>query len=453
MEQTLPYGDQRLTVDLPPRTRVIGGNAPAAPPERQPVDQEAIVRAAIENPLGVPRIRQQVQPDSRVLIAFDDGTVTSFGPVRRLAIEAVLDELASAGVPEDNVSLVCANALHRKWTREELVSMIGQDLVGRFGDRLTCHDAEDRDNLAHLGKTTNGYEVELSRAAMEADLLVYINAACFLGFSGGWKSVAVGLSTWRSIRETHTPDGMSMSVKDNRFHAVLNEMGELIESKMPRRVFKIETVLRDPQTVRQVFAGGVTETRDAAIEMLSAGSRPRRTAAEPADVVIYGVPDWSPYAANAHTNPILNLLSSGLGYLGGYIQALGKPGCTVIMASPCPERWDMEHHPSYKAVWDRVLPASKDPYEITDLFADEFASNPDYIDRYRNGVAFHGVHGILATHPLKRLRHAGRVVVAAPDDPAVPGQAGLQSAPSVEGAIKMAETIHGDDCSIVCIAG
>ncbi|MEX2238264.1 MAG: lactate racemase domain-containing protein [Dehalococcoidia bacterium] len=451
MQVTLPHGDATVSADLPERTRVVrrGGGGQAR--ERQEVDQEGIVRAAITSPLGIDRIRGQVKPGDQIVIAFDDGTITSYGPIRRLAIEAVLAELAAAGVEEANVQLVCANALHRKWTREELASMIGDELVRRFGDRLYCHDAEDRDNIVDLGTTPSGYAVDLSRAAVEADLLVYINAACFLGFSGGWKSIAVGLSTWRSISHTHTPDGMSMSVKNNRFHAVLNEMGELIEQRLPRRPFKVETILRDPMTVSQVFAGGVRETRDAAIEVLSASVPQRRSQAEPADVVVYGVPDWSPYAAFGHTNPILNLLSSGLGYLGGYIEALGKPGCTVILASPCPERWDMEHHPSYKEVWDRVLPETKDPYEITERFGEDFATNPSYIDSYRNGVAFHGVHGILATHPLKRLRHAGRVIVAGAQDPAVPRHVGFTAAATVEDAVSEAVSIHGADCSIVCV--
>ena len=454
MEQTIPHGEGTLTVDLPERTRVVsrgGGQRAGNGTEHSPVDQEAIVRTAIENPMGVERVRDQLKAGDKVVIAFDDGTVTSYGPVRRLAIEAVLDEAAAAGVAEEDVTLICANALHRKWTREELATMIGDGLVGRFGERLYCHDAEDRDNLVHLGQTPNGYDVELNRAAVEADLLVYVNAACFLGFSGGWKSVAIGLSTWRSISHTHTPDGMSMSVKDNRFHAVLNEMGELIEPRLKRRVFKIETILANPTTVRQVFAGGVRETRGAAIEVLAGQTPSRRSQAEPADVVIYGVPDWSPYAAFAHTNPILNLLSTGLGYLGGYIEALGKPGCSVIIANPCPERWDMEHHPSYKDAWERVLPATKDPYEITERFAPEFAANADYVDRYRNGVAFHGVHAIMATHPLKRLRHAGRVFVAGPDDPAVPRHVGFVPTASVEEALLEAERIHGRDCSIVCV--
>ena len=168
-----------------------------------------------------------------------------------------------------------------------------------------------------------------------------------LGFSGGWKSIAVGLSTWRSIRHTHHPDGMSMSVLNNRMHDVLNEMGAHLEASLGKRIYKIECVLASPTKIAHVWAGGVTETRAAALEVMASRNPPRRSQAEPADVVVYGLPAWSPYAIFGQMNPILTLISSGLGYLGGYIEALGKPGCTVVLATPCPETWDMEHHPSY----------------------------------------------------------------------------------------------------------
>lgn len=111
----------------------------------------------------------------------------------------------------------------------------------------------------------------------------------------------------------------------------------------------------------------------------------------------------------------------------------------------------MEHHPSYRDVWDRVLPATRDPYEIMKRYTDEFTTHPGYIDRYRNGVAFHPIHGLLATHPLRRLKHAARVVVAGADDPAVARHVGFEHAATVEDALRTAETHHGSDCSIVCV--
>ncbi len=452
IEESLFFGDTTVQVSLPDRTRLVGGGDGGGSARLEPVaDQEAAVRAALAQPLGLPPVRELVRPGGRVLIAFDDPTTPSYGPVRRLAIETILAELAAAGVPEENVFLVCANALHRKWTREELASILGQELVQRFGARLTCQDAEDQENLSYLGTTANGYDVEVHRLMQETDLTVYINAGITLGFNGGWKSVCVGLSTWRSIRWTHTPDGMSMSVRDNRMHRVFDEMGAHLEARLGRRVFKIETLLANATTIGRIWAGGVTETRAAALKVLTALHPPRRSAAEPADVVIYGLPNYSPYATFSRMNPMLTLISTGLGYAGGYIEALGKPGCSVILATPCPEGWDMEHHPAYPEVWDRVLTQTLDPYEISDRFGDEFASRADYIDLYRNGYAFHPIHAILATHPLKRLRHAARVFVAGAENPETPRHIGFIPTATVEEAIAEAERIHGRDCSIVCI--
>jgi hypothetical protein len=179
---------------------------------------------------------------------------------------------------------------------------------------------------------------------------------------------------------------------------------------------------------------------------------PRRTLLdEKVDVVIYGVPEWSPYAAFSYLNPILTLISTGLGYLGGMIEALGKPGCSVILATPCRNRWDEVHHPSYREVWERVLPETRDPYEASARFEAEYATHAAYIDRYRFGFGFHPVHAIMALFPLKRLRHAGRVFVAGAEDPSLVSHAGFVPAASVEAALATALEIHGADAQIALV--
>lgn len=112
----------------------------------------------------------------------------------------------------------------------------------------------------------------------------------------------------------------------------------------------------------------------------------------------------------------------------------------------------MVHHPAYKEVWERVLTRTRDPYEINALFLDEFATRSDYIEQYRFGYAYHPVHAILATHPLRRLRHAARIYVAGAQDPAVPRHLGFIPTATVEEAIAQARRFHGPDASIVCIA-
>ncbi len=452
MDVELPYGDKTLAVSLPDRTRVLSNAEALSPPAV--ADLDATVREALHRPLGLPRLREMVGPGATVTIAFDDATVASYGPVRGVAIKAVLEELGAAGASRKNAALICANALHRKLRQSELARIIGPDLVAEFGPRLRCHDAEDAAELVDLGRTSeHGYPVEVHRLVAESDLTVYVNARYNRGFNGGWKSVCVGLSTYKSIRVTHTPDGMSMSVHGNRMHAVLDEMGHHLERRLGRRIFKIDTLLSDSYRVAQVVAGGVDETRAGMLESMARMFPPRRaSAAERFDVFVYGVPDSSPYAVFSHVNPILTLISSGLGYLGGLVEAVGRPGSTVIMATPVPDRWDRIAHPSYPEVWERILPRTRDPYEIMTRYADDYARRPDYVDAYRERFAFHPVHAIMAVYPLKRLERIGRVIVAGPVDAAIPRHIGFDAAPSVEEAVARAESIHGRECAIAYIA-
>ena len=451
MRDEIVCGDRMVPVELPDHVRVVppGLSTSLAPAE----DLGKTIREAFHSPLGLPPLREMARPAWKVTIAFDDPTVPCYGPVWETGIRHVLEELESAGVKRKNITLLCANALHRKFSRKELARIIGPSLVQEFGYRLLCHDAEDPESLVYLGTTESGYDVEVNRCITDSDLTVYINTVVWRGFNGGWKSICVGLSSYKSIRWHHSPDGMSMSIEHNTMHEIMDEMGGLIEERIGKgRIFKMETVLANPLQVARVWAGGVFETRQAALEILRSQYPPRRElVAQKADIVLYGVPNWSPYAAFSTMNPLLTLVSSGLGYLGGVIEAMGKPGCSVILATPCPDRWNETHHPSYPEVWNRLLAQTRDPYEIRDRFEEEFLHRADYIHKYRFCHGFHPIHGIMATFPLKRLRHASTVFVAGATEPSLVRHLGFEPAETVEEALKRAQAIHGQDASIVFV--
>ena len=449
MDEQIVYGDRMVPVRLPDRTKIVPpGLSTSLPPV---ADLKATIEAALQNPLELPPLRELAKPGSKVTIAFDDPTVPCFAPVWEAAIRAVLEELDLAGVKRRDTFLLCANALHRKFTRAELARVIGKALVEEFGYRLLNHDAEDPENLTYLGRSPSGYDVEINRSVTDSDLTIYVNTVVWRGFNGGWKSICVGLSTYRSIRWHHTPEAMSMSIDRNPMHEMLNEMGNLVEEKIgKKRIFKIETVLANPLQVAKVWAGSVGETRRAALELMKGQLLARRDLVkEKADIVVYGIPNWSPYASFSVMNPLLTLVSTGLGYLGGVIEAMGKPGCSVILATPCPDQWDDVHHPSYREVWNQVLECSKDPHEILDLFEEDFAHRPEYIYKYRFCYGFHPIHGIMATYPLKRLKHAARIFVARAQNPSLVTHLGFESQESVESAIARAETTQGRGASII----
>lgn len=122
---------------------------------------------------------------------------------------------------------------------------------------------------------------------------------------------------------------MTMSADRNPMHEILNRMGEVVKSELKREIFKVETVLDNPLQIHRVFSGTIDACREKVLEIWKRRAvRRRELIKERADVVCYGVPNWSPYAAFSKMNPLLTLLSTGLGYLGGVIEGIGKKAAT-----------------------------------------------------------------------------------------------------------------------------
>ncbi|GAG18156.1 unnamed protein product, partial [marine sediment metagenome] len=149
MKVHLPYGRQGLEVELPAQARVL------LPKRVSPLPRpEEAVRQALRQPIGSPPLAELVRPADRVAIVFSD--ITRPTP-NHILLPAILAELAARGVPEENVALVNATGMHRPNTREELIAMLGQEVVDRY--RIVQHDARDRRQQAFLSKNERGAEI------------------------------------------------------------------------------------------------------------------------------------------------------------------------------------------------------------------------------------------------------------------------------------------------------
>ena len=112
---------------------------------------------------------------------------------------------------------------------------------------LYNHDAEDRDNLLHIGLTDQGEDVEINRRAAESDLLVYVNVN-LVAMDGGHKSVPIGLASYKSLRHHHNAKTMvrSHSFMDHtksHLHHSAWRMGRLLKEHL--NIFQIETTLNN----------------------------------------------------------------------------------------------------------------------------------------------------------------------------------------------------------------
>ncbi|HVB26896.1 MAG TPA: lactate racemase domain-containing protein [Mycobacteriales bacterium] len=483
---------------FPLGTRVI------YPPDPLPGirDVNAAIREALLHPVDSEPLPALLRPGMRLTIAFDDLSLPlppmRKPDIRQRVIEAVLTMAAEAGV--DDVELVAANALHRRMTPAELRGIVGERVFRSFhpDGLLTNFDAEDRARLAHLGLTDRGEDVEIHRRSAESDLLVYVNVN-LVAMDGGWKSTAVGLASYRSLRHHHNTQTMvaSRSFMDHTasaLHASAWRMGQVLRQHV--RVFQIETTLnndvfaapfhflqrrewewslRDQAAMltarraltlapagarRRVFSSleaaygvtGVTAGEVAAVHERTLAAVHRQQLVEvdgQSDVLVLGLPYLSPYNVNSVMNPVL-ACCLGLGYFFNSYRGrpLVRAGGAVILYHPVPWEFHQLHHPSYVDFFEEVLAESTDPATIEAKFEERYATDPWYVHLYRTSYAYHGVHPFYMWYwAAHALDHLGDVVWVGADRRAV-GRMGFRAASTLRDALEMVSGSVGRDPSI-----
>jgi len=501
IEELMFYGDDVRIARFPERTRFFYANAPLLPAE----DPLGVISRALDHPIGAKPLEQQLTGKSRVTIAFDDLCLPiplMFGDPRKMIIEVLLARLFKIGISKDRICLICANGLHRKWTHHELSIVLGKKVMGVIGrDRIFCHDATEPSQLIHLGEDASGREIEINRAVDESDITIYVNVN-FTSMNGGWKSILVGLGSWRSIRHHHSPrewNGMDSIMDPGRspMHLALNGMGRIVKEKY--NIFQIESVINNrvwpsllapvlspfgtrprsvvtktalktlfgaaalsPQFMKRfvrnrlragyqlvdVFAGDVDQVHPKTLERVCAQQNVR--VSEPADILIFGVPNLSPYSMLSVFNPIL-LRSLVLGYMRGMYQdrPLVRENGVIVACNPGLEKFHPGHHPAYIDFWKNDLESHRDPEECWRTLSEPYAQNPVYLEKYRNNFAYHGTHGLINwMWSGMALRQVKGVVLAGAREPDTARKIGFIPAPDISSAINMAKELTGPDATI-----
>lgn len=282
-------------------------------------DPLAAVRQALERPFGSPRLAELATGARQVVIVVDDMTRPT--PVH-LLLPPVLDELAGAGVQDENIIVLVANGTHRPMTWAELMSKVGVEAMRRV--RVENHMFDDLDDLVDLGTTPSGIPVTVNRLVAEADLVIGIGNIVphrYCGWAGGAKIIQPGVSGEATTAATHLmitryPD-VGLGTVDNTVRSEIESVGDQVGLR-----FIVNTVLNRNQEVVDVFAGDFrTAFRagvDRAREVFGAPFR------EQADVVV----------ASAHPSDI-NLWQAGKALYSG--QLVVREGGVLILASPFTE--------------------------------------------------------------------------------------------------------------------
>jgi hypothetical protein len=383
-------------------------------------------------------------------------------------------------------------------TADEIKHAVGERVFRSFYPKdLKNHDAEDPENLAYVGKTDQGEEVEINKRAMESDLLIYVNIN-LVAMDGGHKSVPVGLASYRSVKHHHNVHTMlhSKSYMDPRraerdqrlvnawaaaegrggqglpdrdhdeqqtspIRSVHEQAGGVVAGRAgdlpggqkkanemgPRVKHQIWTRIKSPAGVTGIVAGDTDAVHEQTLATLH-----RQQLVEvdgQSDIMVVGLPYICPYNVNSIMNPIL-VHCLGLGYLFNLYRnkPVVRPGGAMIMFHPVPNEFHQVHHPSYVDFFEEVLAETTDPSTIESKYEERYATDPWYIHLYRKSYAYHGVHPFYMWYwGAHALDYLGDVIMVG-GDPKTCERLGYRAASSFRDALEMAGETVGRSPSI-----
>jgi lactate racemase len=160
-----------------------------------------IIKKGLENPVGLPRIREMVKGKKRVLILVDDYTRNT--PIHAILPE-VLKEMSTAGINNTNIRLLIASGTHRPMTQAEKLKKLGHCVMADY--TILDHRYDDPREMVQLHNTAGGTEVWVNRAVIESDYVIGIGQIVphrVAGFSGGGKIIQPGVCGAVTTGQTH----------------------------------------------------------------------------------------------------------------------------------------------------------------------------------------------------------------------------------------------------------
>ena len=345
--QALELDDNALLATLEMRELARADAVPAAASGGVEESLEALaIRAALQNPIGTPRLRDIVHPDERICIVSSD--ITRPMPTG-VVLPFVLEELDAAGVPRENVELVLALGSHRPHTPQER-----EALVGKWqSTQLAVRDSSTED-VVDVGTTTAGTPVHIDRGVATADrriCLGNIEYHYFAGYSGGAKAVMPGCATPATIQANHRmmlEDAASTGVLEgNPVRADLEEALDLLGAYAGRERgidFILNVILDEDKRVVRAVAGDVIEAHRAGCKLLDQAYR----------IPIPGLADIV-VASQGGSPKDINLYQTQKA-LDNAIRAV-KPGGFVVLVGACTEGYG-------NAIFTRWLDEAQSPADL-----------------------------------------------------------------------------------------
>ncbi|VBB08233.1 s-adenosyl-l-methionine-dependent methyltransferase [Lucifera butyrica] len=196
MEYRLGFAKTTMDVSIPDRNLL--GVLHANQVEIGLTGEAEVVRA-LKNPIHSSRLCEIVRPGEKIVVITSD--ITRPMPSHTV-LPPLLDELRTAGIPDEDITVIFALGSHRQHTEEEKKYLVGEKVY----TRIRCVDS-GVNGFRNFGRTPNGTPVDICNLVAGADrriCLGNIEYHYFAGYSGGAKAIMPGVSTRAAIQANHS---------------------------------------------------------------------------------------------------------------------------------------------------------------------------------------------------------------------------------------------------------
>ena len=321
MNISIPYGKKQVTVSIHEKN-LLGVLHPKRSHSKKP--ESRVIKEAILNPMGCCRLKDLVSPKETVAIVVPD--LTRRCP-RELILPILLDELKKGGIKDRDITIFMAIGMHRPLTKAEIGMAFGKSVVKRV--KIKNHDPVDKSNLTHLGYVSGGVPAVVNKELMYKDHVIAVGVIephLYAGFSGGPKTLSIGMAGEETISFTHSPKFLDKpgvrlgGIKDNPFHRVIMEVACIAKLKFIVNVINDDlghTIFATAGEPQLAFYRGIEH----------ATLFYRVKVDEPADIIICGV-GWPKDAS-------LYQASRALTYITNTQKPIVKKGGLVMVSAQC----------------------------------------------------------------------------------------------------------------------
>jgi len=261
VEIWLPYGKTEICARIP-TGNFLGSLEPREKPGVQ--NPEAEVERAMREPLGAKQLREMAKSGDRVAIVVDDATRPT---PSYFMIPKILDELNSAGVKNEDVTIIFACGIHRGVKDDETKKLLGEETLKKV--RAVNHDPQAEDQV-RLGDTSHGTEVYVNRIFAEANVKILtgdVGLHYYAGYGGGRKSVLPGVASVQTIQRNHAlllhPNARTGMLEGNPVHEDMVEAARLAKVD-----FTLNLVTNSKQEIVKAFAGDMDQVFQEGVKLV-----------------------------------------------------------------------------------------------------------------------------------------------------------------------------------------